>query len=153
MRPNSWRLAICSLVAACGQDITDGMGALDIVGDTIPTSLSGQPGNPERGRAVFSEREQGHCVICHQVEGLGVPFQGNVGPDLSGIGANLSASQLRLRIADMSEVTPDTIMPSYYRIEGLHQVAEQKRGSTILEAQQIEDLIAYLTTLQQEAEP
>lgn len=72
---------------------------------------------------------------------------GDLGPSLAGVGSRLSAGQIRLRIVDAMRLNPDTIMPSYYRVDGLNQVAEAWRGKPVLSAQQIEDAIAYLQTL------
>jgi len=38
-------------------------------------------------------------------------------------------------------------MPGYYRTEGLARVAPPWRGKTILSAEQIEDVVAFLMTL------
>jgi len=113
----------------------------------ITRPLSDRPGDPAEGRAIFAEEARGHCVLCHAVDSLDVPFQGNIGPDLSGIGARRSAGELRLVIADARRVYPGTIMPSYYRIEGLSQVAAGDRGKPVLSAQEVEDVTAYLMTL------
>ncbi len=74
---------------------------------------------------------------------------GNIGPSLSGVGRRLSAAQLRLRIIDAAVVNPETVMPPYYRTNGLRNVSEQYSGKPILSAQQIEDVVAYLGTLRQ----
>jgi sulfur-oxidizing protein SoxX len=103
------------------------------------------PGDPARGRAVFVEREQGHCVLCH--EAPGVAIAGNVGPSLAGIGSRLSAAQIRLRVEDITRVSPDAAMPSYRRTEGLARVAPAHAGQTILSEAQVEDLVAWLATL------
>ena len=118
-----------------------------IEGDAIPAPLGGETGDAARGRLVFFEREQGHCVLCHAVGRLEVEFQGNVGPALTGIGARLTPGQIRLRVADAQRIWPETIMPSYYRTDGLHQVGEAWRGEPALSARQIEDLVAWLSTL------
>lgn len=89
----------------------------------------------------------GNCLLCHAVPETGARFMGNLGPPLSGVGSRLSAGQLRLRIVDTQRLNPDSIMPSYYRTEGLAQVAEAYRGKTVLTAQQIEDTVAYLVSL------
>jgi len=47
----------------------------------------------------------------------------------------------------MTRVKPQATMPSYYRTEGLSQVAAQYRDKTVLTAQDVEDVIAYLGTL------
>lgn len=116
-----------------------------IEGDVIPAALSSEPGNAERGRIIFTERDRGHCVICHTLDAVDAPFQGNLGPTLTEIGARLSPGQIRLRIAKPSEVWPDTVMPSYYRSEGLHQVGAEFAGAPILSAQEIEDLVVFLS--------
>lgn len=143
LKPWSFVIAAC-LLTACGADEVSGHA---IIGDAIPVSLTGAPGDADQGREVFAQRSQGHCVICHQVSGLDADFQGNVGPALTGVGDRLDEGQLRLRIADMSYVAPDTMMPSYYSTEDLHQVAAAYHDETILSAAQIEDLVAYLATL------
>jgi sulfur-oxidizing protein SoxX len=59
----------------------------------------------------------------------------------------LSEGQLRLRIVDPGRVNPATIMPAYHRTEGLVRVAPAFRGKPVLSAEQIEDVVAFLTTL------
>lgn len=131
--------------AAAGQ--TAAQGAFEAVGDAIPQPLAAEPGQPERGRSIVVNRDQGGCTLCHEVPGE-TRF-GNVAPPLSGVGARLSAPQLRLRVADSSRVNPATPMPAYYRTEGLVQVAAAYRGKTILSAQQVEDVVAFLATLKE----
>ena len=109
-------------------------------------------GDAARGRALLVARDPANCILCHAapVDLLksGVRFSGNLAPSLDGAGARWTAGQLRLRIVDSRRLNPDTIMPSYYRSEGLIEVAAAWRGKPIMNAQQIEDLIAYLLTLQ-----
>ena len=107
----------------------------------------GLSGDAARGLDVFVEREQGHCVLCHAVESLDTDFQGNVGPALTGIGSRLTPGQIRLRVADAQRIWPQTVMPSYYRTGGLNQVGRDYRNQPALSAQQIEDLVAYLSGL------
>lgn len=137
------------LLGACHNPDSALAGAGQIVGDTIPEALTEIPGDAARGESVFAEREQGHCVLCHVVAGLNVPFQGNVGPDLSLVGERLSSAELRLRIVDYQIVTPGALMPSYYRKHDLYQVQEPYVGETILSAQQVEDLVTYLSELEE----
>jgi len=119
----------------------------DIInGDSIENPLTDQPGKPGAGLAVFVDRQSGHCLLCHVVDSIDEPFQGNLGPDLS-CGSALSDAQLRLRLVDSSRVNPDTVMPSYYRVESLTQVGDEYRGRPALAAQQIEDLIAFVRSL------
>ncbi len=131
-------------VAACNGEEAGLIGPSDIIGDAIPRPLLDAAGDAARGRRVFADREAGHCVLCHAVSGLDAAFQGDVGPDLSDVGARFSRGQIRLRIADASRLNPDTVMPPYYRIRGLSQVAGGYQGRPVLSAQQIEDLVSYL---------
>lgn len=123
-----------------------------IKGDALPVSLTGQPGNAENGKAVFSDKNRGHCILCHQVNTLDIPFQGNVGPDLSSVGERLSAAQIRLRIVDYQAVRPGALMPSYYRTHDLNQVAAEYRGRSALNAEEVENLVTYLISLKEESE-
>jgi sulfur-oxidizing protein SoxX len=118
-----------------------------IVGDAIPASLTGTAGDPERGRAIVVNRQVGLCLLCHSGPFPQERFQGTLAPDLKGAGARSTEGQLRLRIVDASLIKPDTIMPPYYRVDGLERVAPSFQGKPILTAEQIEDVVAYLVTL------
>jgi sulfur-oxidizing protein SoxX len=120
-----------------------------VVGDAIPESLTGMPGNPERGRAIVVNRQVGLCLLCHSGPFPDQRFQGTLAPDLAGAGARSTEGQLRLRIVDASRLKPDTIMPPYYRIDGLTRVAPAFQGKPILTAEQIEDVVAFLMTLRE----
>jgi len=115
--------------------------------DAIPSSLTGTAGDASRGRAIVLDRHVGLCLLCHSGPFPEEQFQGNLAPSLAGVGARLSAGQIRLRIVDSSRVNPDTIMPAYFRTENLARVAPAYRGKTVLNAQQIEDIVAFLVTL------
>jgi L-cysteine S-thiosulfotransferase len=115
--------------------------------DTIPRSLTGGPGDPARGRTIVTSRQVGLCLLCHSGPFPEERFQGNLAPSLEGAGSRWSEGQLRLRIADSSRINPTTIMPAYYRTEGLTRVAPAFRDKPILNAQQIEDVVAFLLTL------
>ncbi|TFW13323.1 sulfur oxidation c-type cytochrome SoxX [Duganella callida] len=123
-----------------------------IKGDGIPALLAGAaPGDAARGRAIVANRQVGLCLLCHTGPIPEERFQGNLAPDLQGAGARWSAAQLRLRIVDAGHFNPSSIMPSYYRTEGLNRVAAAYQGKTILDAQQIEDVVAWLQTLREPA--
>jgi L-cysteine S-thiosulfotransferase len=113
----------------------------------LPESLTGAQGDPARGRAIVANRHVGLCLLCHSGPFPEERFQGNLAPDLTGAGKRWSESQLRLRIVDSSRINPATIMPAYHRTEGLVRVAPTWRGKPILTAEQIEDVVAFLTTL------
>lgn len=121
-----------------------------VVGDGIPVALTAQGGDAARGRAVFVDRDRGHCLLCHTVASIDEPFHGTLGPDLSGVGDRLSVAQLRLRLVDSTRLNPETVMPAYHRVDNLRQVGEVYVGKPVLEAQEIEDVIAYLATLRAE---
>jgi L-cysteine S-thiosulfotransferase len=123
--------------------------AFTVVGDAIPTSLTGQKGEAARGRAIVTNRQVGLCLLCHSGPFPEEKFQGTLAPDLAGAGARWSEGQLRLRIVDASRINPDTIMPPYYRIERLQRVAPSYRGKPVLTAEQIEDVVAFLETLRE----
>lgn len=114
--------------------------------DTLPP-LSGVAGDATAGKKIVLDRHVGLCLLCHSGPFPEERFQGDLAPDLSGVGARLSAGQIRLRIVDSSRVNPNTIMPAYFKSEGLARVAPAHRGKTVLTAQQIEDVVAFLVTL------
>ncbi len=114
----------------------------------VPTRLSPQPGDPVRGAKIMSTRKLGNCVACHSVSALkDVPFQGNVGPRLDGAGSRWQEAQLRALVINPKTYFPQTVMPAYYRVDGLNRVRPDMAGKPILSAQQVEDVIAFLTTL------
>jgi sulfur-oxidizing protein SoxX len=113
----------------------------------LEKSLTGTKGDAARGRAIVADRHVGLCLLCHSAPIPEERFQGELAPDLKGVANRLSEGQLRLRIVDSSRLNPATIMPSYYRTEGLARVAPAFRGKTVLSAEQIEDVVAYLMTL------
>jgi sulfur-oxidizing protein SoxX len=119
-----------------------------VVGDAIPASLTGAPGNATRGRALVVERTS-TCILCHNGPFPEQKFQGDLAPSLAGVGSRWSAGQLRLRLVDASHLNATTIMPSYYRVDGLDRIGPSWRGKPILSAEQIEDIVAYLVTLRE----
>jgi L-cysteine S-thiosulfotransferase len=131
------RLAAVALLMVAGSAFGD---------DSIPASLTGAKGDPARGRAIVANRQVGLCLLCHSGPFPEERFQGDLAPDLSSA-ARLTEGQIRLRIVDPRRVNPETIMPAYYRAEGLTRVAPSFRGKTILTAEQIEDVVAYLVSL------
>lgn len=118
-----------------------------VVGDAIPAPLTGTRGDAARGRTIVGNRQVGLCLLCHNGPFPEEKFQGTLAPNLSGAGTRWAEGQLRLRIVDSSRLYPDTMMPSYYRVEGLTRVARAFAGKPVLTAEQIEDVVAYLVTL------
>jgi L-cysteine S-thiosulfotransferase len=140
-------LAEAALVAAAIAVAEPGLRPYTIVGEAIPASLAGAAGEPARGRAIVLDRRLGACLLCHTGPFPEEKFQGTLAPDLAGAGSRWSEGQLRLRLVDATRLNPDTIMPPYYRVDGLNRVGKAWRGKPILTAEQIEDVIAFLLTL------
>lgn len=139
-------IALLGAVAGHAAAAPDALVPYRVLDDAIPEPLAAA-GDAARGRDVLLGRD-GNCLLCHAVPEAGKRFMGNLAPPLSGVGSRLSAAQLRLRVVDSMRLNRDTIMPSYYRVDGLARVATAWRGKPILSAQQVEDVVAYLQTLQ-----
>jgi sulfur-oxidizing protein SoxX len=134
-------------LGATAASAQEGLRPFAVVGDAIAASLTGAPGDAERGLKIVTNRQLGLCLLCHSGPYPQERFQGTMAPDLTGAGARWNEGQLRLRMVDAARINPDTIMPPYYRLDGLTRVAAGFRGKTILSAEQIEDVVAYLMTL------
>lgn len=135
------------LAAPCAV-AAQGLRPYTITGDAIPEPLTNVRGDATRGRALVVERSS-TCILCHSGPFPEQKFQGDLAPDLSGSGSRASEGQLRLRLVDASRLNAATIMPSYYRTDGLDRVGTPWRGKPILSAEQIEDIVAYLVTLRE----
>lgn len=138
-------LAATTVLAAAAPG--DELRPYSIAGDAIPVSLAGTAGDPARGRTIVLDRRLGACLLCHTGPFPEEKFQGTLAPDLSGAGSRWTEGQLRLRLVDATRLDPDTIMPAYYRVAGLTRVGDRWRGKPILTAEQIEDVVAFLSTL------
>ncbi|WP_439357629.1 sulfur oxidation c-type cytochrome SoxX [Bradyrhizobium sp. DASA03007] len=143
-------MIVAALVAAnltlAGGATAEDLVPYKIVGDGIPASLTGSPGDAARGRALMLARTT-TCILCHSGPFPETRFQGDLAPDLTGAGNRWTASQLRLRLVDASHFNPQTIMPSYYRKDDLVRVGRSFAGKPILSAAEIEDIVAFLATL------
>lgn len=144
--PSAWRAAVLVAVTAAAATAS-AADRIVVVGDAVPQPLTAAPGDAGRGRAIVGDRQVGLCLMCH-----GGPFpdersQGTLAPSLSGAGARWSAGQLRLRIVDSRRLNPDTIMPSYFRTAEGRRVGKAWQDKPVLDAQQVEDVVAFLVTL------
>jgi len=140
-------LTVASAAALPAAVAEEGLRPFAVVGDAIPQPLTGAKGDAARGRAIVASRQVGLCLLCHSGPIPEERLQGTMAPDLRGAGSRWSEGQLRLRIVDAARLNPDTIMPPYYRLDGLNRVAPPFRGKPVLSAEQIEDVVAFLTTL------
>jgi L-cysteine S-thiosulfotransferase len=114
---------------------------------TAPGQAQPAVGDAARGAAIANSRSLGLCVLCHALPGVPPTQAGTMAPALAGVGARLSADELRERLVAPERFNPDTIMPSARRSEGLNRVAGNRRGKPLLDEQQVDDLVAYLVTL------
>ena len=142
----AWIVAVawCLLEPARAQTLA----SYAVAGDGIPASLTGAPGDGARGRKLVLERAS-TCILCHSGPFPEEKFQGDLAPSLAGAGSRWNQSQLRLRLVDAARFNPDTIMPSYYRVDRLDRVGRNWQSKPILSAEQIEDIVAYLATLRE----
>jgi sulfur-oxidizing protein SoxX len=137
-----------ALLALPGGGAAQELRSYAVIGDAISQSLTGTAGDVTRGRALLVERSS-TCILCHSGPFPEQKFQGDLAPSLAGSGSRWSEGQLRLRLVDASRLNAATIMPSYYRVDGLDRVGTAWRGKPILSAEQIEDIVAYLVSLRE----
>ena len=144
---------LASLLLAMALPAMASAQALQVTGDAVAQSLTGSAGDPERGRAIITDRQKGLCLLCHSGPFPEEPLQGNLAPGLEGAGSRWTEGQLRLRLMDNKRVNPESIMPAYHRIEGLNRVGSAWRDRPILNAAEIEDVLAFLMGLKAEKAP
>jgi sulfur-oxidizing protein SoxX len=116
---------------------------------TIPAPLTATAGDAKAGQQVVIDQRLGNCLSCHEIGALRTePFHGEIGPPLDGVASRWDAAALRMIVVNAKKVFGDgTVMPAFYRIDGLYRVRPEFAGKPILTAQQVEDVIAYLETM------
>lgn len=120
----------------------------EMVNYSIPAPLCGLKGDATRGVNVVTNAAKGNCLACHQLPIEGVEAFGTIAPPLAGVANRLSEAQLRLRVVDSRHLSPNSIMPGFYRNPSLiNRPGKLYEGRTFLAAQDVEDVIAYLVTL------
>ena len=142
------RLAIALILLAAPLAASE-VAPFVVTGDAIVAPLAGHVGDARRGEAVARNRENANCLICHSIPGTNERFMGDVGPALAGVGARLTPGQIRLRLVDPTLLQENAVMPAYHRVTGLIRVDARYAGQPVLGAQEIEDVVAYLTTLKE----
>ena len=119
-----------------------------IQGDSIINSLNGLTGDPYNGRELVRDQNKGNCLACHHLPIPEEGFHGTIGPSLSTISLKFNEAQIRLRVTDMKQINPNSIMPGYFRApEKMTRISPLYENSTILTAQDVEDIVSYLMTL------
>ena len=147
--------AMLSAGAVYAADVAPG----DVVFEdsAVPASLTGTPGDAANGEKVYASKKMGNCVACHLVSSVDVSFPGNVGPALDGVADRYSEAELRGILVNSKMTFEGTMMPAYYKVDGFTRPGKAYTGKAaddtfgpLLEAQQIEDLVAFLGTLKDE---
>ncbi len=125
--------------------------AVKIVDGELKNSLTGVAGNAEAGKKLYYNRKLGNCLACHANKDLSdKPFHGEIGPEMNGVAERYSEAQLRAIIINSKLVFGEqTIMPAFYKVINDQRTRKEFQNKTIISAQQVEDLIAYLKTLKE----
>lgn len=124
-------------------------GSVRIIAGGVAEPLTSEPGDAVRGRSIVTDRRKGLCLLCHSGPFAEERFQGDLAPSLAGAGSRNDAAQLRARMVDSRQIAPGSLMPPYFSMSGLNLVAPSYAGKTILSAQEIEDVVAFLLTLKE----
>lgn len=142
-----------ALAVSVGAASAQTVGPKDVVftDGAVAKSLTGKPGDAEKGAAVFKTKKLGNCLACHANSAMPKElFQGNVGPSLDGVAGRWDEGQLRAIVVNAKAVFgKDTVMPGFYSLDVGAIVAKDLVGKTILSAEDVEDVVAYLTTLKE----
>lgn len=144
------RRALCAgvLGLACGgAGLAQGIVTYTVEADGIAQPLAGAVGDAQRGRAIVANRQAGLCLLCHRAPIPEERFQGDLAPDLAGVGARYDRAQLRLRVADPRRLHPGSFMPAFHAAHNPSRVGAAWAGKPILDAQQVEDVVTYLASL------
>jgi sulfur-oxidizing protein SoxX len=147
-------ILIASLLAVAGPAAAEDI-APDavVIGDdmAVAQSLTGTAGDPAEGAKVFKNRSLGNCLACHANADMPNDlFHGNVGPEMNGVADRWSPEELRAILVDSKKIFGDqTVMPGFYSLNVGVDVRKDLVGKTILTAQQVEDVVAYLGTLKE----
>lgn len=155
------KLTTLTLAAAlaAGTATAEGMVAPEDVkfeDGAVAASLTGTPGDAAEGQKVYASKKLGNCVACHLVSSVDVAFPGNIGPALDGVADRWEPAQIRGILVNSKMTFEGTMMPAYYRVDGFIRPGNAYTGKAkddsfgpLLTAQQIEDLVAFLSTLKE----
>ena len=116
----------------------------------IELALTSVAGDAASGRKIFMNRKKGNCLACHVNSDMAEQtFHGEVGPELDGVADRWEAAELRGILVNSKNMFEGTIMPAFYRDSGYNRILKKFDGKTILSAQEVEDLLAYVMTLKE----
>ncbi|MEL7098864.1 MAG: sulfur oxidation c-type cytochrome SoxX [Pseudomonadota bacterium] len=141
---------VAALVIGASISLAEGAKPADIVyiDGAVQASLTGVAGDPVNGRKVFANRKLGNCLACHANTDMPEEgFHGEVGPPMEGVSERWSAAELRGIVTNSKQMFEGTIMPAFYIDSGYTRPLDDFAGKSILTAQQVEDVVAYLMTL------
>ncbi|GAA0783666.1 sulfur oxidation c-type cytochrome SoxX [Roseibium denhamense] len=128
------------------------------VDGAIEASLSGGAGDPASGAEIM-DKGAGNCIACHQVSALShLSFHGEIGPPLDGVADRWSEAEIRGIVANAKVMFEGSMMPSFYKTEGFVRLGDAYTGDAhgdgdvqpLLTAQQVEDVVAFLLTLNEQ---
>ncbi|MEG3641330.1 sulfur oxidation c-type cytochrome SoxX [Magnetococcus sp. PR-3] len=109
--------------------------------------MTDKAGDPVMGKKLAMTRSKGNCIACHWLPES--TFAGNAGPNLFEAIRNndRTVAWIRQKIVNPKIDNPDTVMFTFYDNAGKTNIRKDWRGKRVLEAQEVEDIIAYLLTL------
>lgn len=154
----SARLTGMALLLSAGAALADPVAPKDVeFGEygAVADSLTGQSGDPARGAGIVGDKSVGNCIACHQITDLkDVPWHGEVGPSLDGVATRWEEADLRGIVINAKKTFPESMMPSFYHTGPYIRPGDAFTGEAaegelppLLTAQQVEDVVAYLMTL------
>ena len=96
------------------------------------------PGDPDRGRAVFSRLQ---CFRCHRLRGERFPPPSAPGPDLTGVGSHHPGAYIAESVLNPNAVIVEG--PDYTGPDGRSTMPDYRDALSVVD---LLDLVAYLAT-------
>ncbi|WP_340263983.1 sulfur oxidation c-type cytochrome SoxX [Sulfitobacter pontiacus] len=125
--------------------------AVSFTNGAVEAALTATAGDAANGRKVFANRKQGNCLACHMNSDMAEEsFHGEVGPPMDGVADRWTEAELRGIVTNSKMMFEGTIMPAFYVDSGYTRPLDEFAGKSILTAQQVEDVVAYLMTLKED---
>jgi putative heme-binding domain-containing protein len=122
--------------------------------ERLTAAALSQPGDPERGRAVFFNAEKSQCVKCHRVADQGE----RIGPELTGLGGRFSRIYITESILAPGRAiaasfhTSTVVLESGKAITGI-KIAEDETSITLADNQGQKHTIAKAEIEEQQPSP